>query len=56
MKNFSLILIKGKKVENFQLLFTALFPSKSARISILFDVITYLFADARSKMVNGNRA
>ena len=34
----------------------SLFPTKSAWKSILFDVIKYFFAGARSKMVNENHA
>ena len=44
------------KVEHFQLSFTAFFPTKSAWNSVLFDAIAYLFAGARSIMVNGNHA
>ena len=46
--------VQTQKIENIQLLFTVLNPTKSAWNSILFDVITYLFAGARSEMVNGN--
>ena len=46
--------VQTQKVENFQLSFTALLPTKSAWQSIIFGVITYLFAGARSNMVSGN--
>ena len=46
--------VQIQKNEIFQLSFTALFPTKSSWNSIIFDVITYPFAGAHSKMVNGN--
>ena len=47
--------VQIQKVGNFQLLFAALFLIKSAWNTIL-RVTAYLFAGARSKMMNGNHA
>ena len=38
--------VRTQKAEIFQLSFTALFPSKSEWILIIFDVILYLFSGA----------
>ena len=45
-----------QKVEHFQLSFTAFFFDQERVDLILFDVITYLFAGARSKTVVGKPA